>query len=124
MPTNSKDKQRASDVEPNTTPDDNINDENERTPVLPPDLLKKILQHFFEDEGTKISSAAVDTINEYTRVLMRETVWRAVAERRGGDVMAKNKAVGVMLEVSFFLFLPIVGIVGERKFELENGLIG
>lgn len=111
MPSNSKEKQRASNVEPNTTTTttttDNVDTEHERAPVLPPDLLKKILQHFFEDEGTKISSAAVDTINEYTRVLMRETVWRAVAERRGGDVMAKNKAVGVMLEVSFSF---VVGI--------------
>ena len=68
--------------------------------ALPTDLVEKILKNFFEDNGTKISIAAKDTVGEYIRTFVREAICRATAERREGD-LEDTSGGSVMLEASF-----------------------
>ena len=96
--------QRASDINDNVQARGAV-ENAERQIALPPDMLQKLLKNFFEDEGTKISAAAVDAVGEYLRTYMREGIWRAVAERRGGNIDGDvgpdgaRAGQGLMLEV-------------------------
>ncbi|KAF3929561.1 hypothetical protein ABW19_dt0206088 [Dactylella cylindrospora] len=74
------------------------NEDEQRKPTIPPELLAKLLKNFMEDEGTKVSTAATKTVEEYMHLFLTEAVYRAVSSRRDGDPWAKTKG-GLMLEV-------------------------
>ncbi|EPS43245.1 hypothetical protein H072_2779 [Dactylellina haptotyla CBS 200.50] len=85
--------------EPADSAGDKDNSEREeRKATIPPELLAKLLKNFIEDEGTKISGAAIKTVGEYMHLFLTEAVYRAVSNRRDGDPWAKTNA-GLMLEV-------------------------
>ncbi|RVD87525.1 uncharacterized protein DFL_001755 [Arthrobotrys flagrans] len=73
--------------------------EEERKVKIPPELIAKLVKNFLEDEGTKVSGAAIKTVGEYMHLFLTEAVYRAVSDRRDGDPWAKTTNSGLMLEV-------------------------
>ncbi|CAZ84339.1 unnamed protein product [Tuber melanosporum] len=56
-------------------------------------LVQRLLTENFEDRKTRISQPALNVVQEYTKIFVREAIWRAAAirkEEQGGEGGLKN----------------------------------
>ncbi|KAL0635266.1 hypothetical protein Q9L58_005751 [Maublancomyces gigas] len=71
---------RAVDTPSPPLPSSSEEDKNDIS--LPPQLLQRLLQEFFEEKKTRISRPALNATGEYTKTFIREAIWRATAIRK------------------------------------------
>ncbi|RPA97310.1 hypothetical protein L873DRAFT_1771359 [Choiromyces venosus 120613-1] len=63
-------------------------------------LVQRLLTENFEDKKTRISQPALNVVREYTKIFVREAIWRAAAIRKeeGGEGGLKNMSAFLEVE--------------------------
>lgn len=92
---------------PSPPPPPSSSEEDKSSISIPPQLLQRLLQEFFEEKRTRISQSALNTAGEYTRTFIREAIWRAAKIRKDKEQDPEDvRNMSAFLEVSYFEGFP------------------
>lgn len=90
-------------VDPPSPPLPSSSEEDKSDISIPPQLLQRLLQEFFEEKKTRVSRPALNATGEYTKTFIREAIWRAAAIRKEKEQDPGSvKNMSAFLEVSRF----------------------
>ncbi|PWW80047.1 hypothetical protein C7212DRAFT_305624 [Tuber magnatum] len=67
--------------------------------TLSTQLVQRLLTENFEDKKTRISQPALNVVREYTKIFVREAIWRAAAIRKEEGSGGGLKNMSAFLEV-------------------------